>query len=78
LYCRQPLSVLMLGEGLNFILTCKPDSHKILYEWLNELEAMDAIHKQWLLSAGQERPVRLIRIDLLTKSLCVMVTMPWK
>ncbi len=43
LYCRQPLCVLMLDEKLNFILTCKPDSHKTLYKWLKDLEAMKAI-----------------------------------
>lgn len=51
LYCKQPLCVLMLEEGLDFILVCKPDSHKILYEWLDELEAMRAIQtvveKRW-------------------------------
>jgi hypothetical protein len=51
LYCKQPLCVLMLEEGLDFILVCKPDSHKILYEWLEELEAMQAIQtvteKRW-------------------------------
>ncbi len=43
LYCHQPLSELILEEGFNFILVCKPDSHKILYEWLAELEAMHEI-----------------------------------
>lgn len=51
LYCHQPLCVSMLDEGLNFILVCKPDSHKILYEWLQELEVMGEIQtvvvKRW-------------------------------
>jgi hypothetical protein len=51
LYCKQPLCVLMLEEELDFILVCKPDSHKILYEWVEELEAMQAIQtvveKRW-------------------------------
>jgi hypothetical protein len=34
LYCHQPLCELLLSQQLNFILVCKPDSHKILYEWL--------------------------------------------
>lgn len=51
LYCHQPLCALMLAEGLNFILVCKPESHKTLYEWLAELEAMHEIEtlvvKRW-------------------------------
>ena len=51
LYCHQPLCVSMLDEGVNFILVCKPDSHKILYEWLQELEVMGEIQtvvvKRW-------------------------------
>jgi len=43
LYCRQPICTLILDSGLHFILVCKPDSHKILYQWIEELQAMDAI-----------------------------------
>ena len=43
LYCHQPLSELILEEGFNFILVCKPDSHKILYEWLQELQELHEI-----------------------------------
>jgi len=32
LYSCQPLCQLILDEKLNFILVCKPDSHKTLYE----------------------------------------------
>lgn len=38
LYSCQPLCQLILDEGLNFILVCKPDSHKTLYEWVDSLE----------------------------------------
>lgn len=38
LYCKQPLCEAFLQQGLNFILVCKPDSHKTLYEWLEGLE----------------------------------------
>jgi len=34
LYCKQPLCESILARGLGFILVCKPDSHKTLYEWL--------------------------------------------
>ena len=43
LYCHQPTCEVILEEGLNFILVCKPDSHKILYEWVAELEAINEI-----------------------------------
>jgi hypothetical protein len=39
LYCKQPLCEAFIREGLNFILVCKPDSHKTLYEWVAELAA---------------------------------------
>lgn len=34
LYCHQPMCETLVGNGFNFILVCKPDSHKSLYEWL--------------------------------------------
>ncbi len=51
LYCKQPLCLLMLEQGLDFTLVCKPDSHKTLYQWLEELEKMKAVEtvveKRW-------------------------------
>lgn len=38
LYSRQPLCQLILTQGLNFILVCKPDSHKTLFEWIEGLQ----------------------------------------
>ena len=38
LYCKQPLCELILGEGLDFILVCKEESHKTLYEYVNYLK----------------------------------------
>jgi len=43
LYCRQPICTLILDNSLHFILVCKPDSHKTLYQWIDELHAMDAV-----------------------------------
>jgi hypothetical protein len=43
LYSRQPLCILILDKGLHFILVCKPDSHKTLYQWIDELQAMGAV-----------------------------------
>ena len=39
LYCKQPLCEAIRQEGMNFILVCKPDSHKTLYEWVAGLAA---------------------------------------
>jgi len=51
LYCKQPICDLILDHGLCFILVCKPDSHKTLYQWLKELDAMGAVEtvveKRW-------------------------------
>ncbi len=51
LYCKQSLCVLMIEQGLDFILVCKPDSHKTLYQWVEELEMMKAVEtvveKRW-------------------------------
>jgi hypothetical protein len=38
LYCKHPICKLLLDNGFNFILTCKPDSHKALYEWVELLD----------------------------------------
>jgi hypothetical protein len=41
LHCHQPLCELLLKHKMHFILTCKPDSHKTLYEELALLEQVD-------------------------------------
>jgi hypothetical protein len=38
LYCKHSICSLLVENQFNFILTCKPESHKTLYEWLNGLE----------------------------------------
>lgn len=38
LYSHQPLCEAMLAAGCHFLLVCKPDSHKALYEALEERE----------------------------------------
>jgi hypothetical protein len=43
LYCHEPFCRLLLAEGLGFILVCKPDSHAIVYEWLEHLERNGAV-----------------------------------
>lgn len=34
LYCHQQHCERVLGQHANFLLTCKPDSHATLYEWV--------------------------------------------
>ncbi|WDN90534.1 hypothetical protein BuS5_03505 [Desulfosarcina sp. BuS5] len=34
---------LILQNGLDFILVCKPDSHKTLYQWVEELDGLQAV-----------------------------------
>lgn len=38
LYSNEPICKELLKGGFNFILVCKPDSHKTLYEWVKTLE----------------------------------------
>lgn len=51
LYCKQPLCDLILDHGLSFILVCKPDSHETLYQWVEELDGLQAVEsvtqKRW-------------------------------
>lgn len=37
LYCHQSSCKRVLAEKMNFIFTCKPDSHAELYEWVADL-----------------------------------------
>jgi hypothetical protein len=51
LYCHGPFCRALLAKGLEFILVCKPDSHKTLYEWVDDLErtgiVKTVVHKRW-------------------------------
>lgn len=49
LYCHQPFCELLLAQGLDFILTCKPSSHPTLYEEVGLLDKMGAVGE------GEER-----------------------
>jgi len=43
LHCNQPFCELLLTHHLNFILTCKPDSHTTLYEEVDLLDQAGAV-----------------------------------
>lgn len=47
LYCHQPLCELLLQQQFNFILVCRPDSHKTLYEHLEGLTLPTVVRKHW-------------------------------
>ena len=38
LYCHEPFCRALLAKNFEFILVCKADSHKTLYEWVVDLE----------------------------------------
>jgi hypothetical protein len=46
LYCCQPMCLELLNHGFNFILICKKDSHKTLYEWLKGITDEKTIRKR--------------------------------
>ena len=41
LYAHQPFCRQALLHNFHFLFTCKPDSHKTLYDWVNLLQAPD-------------------------------------
>jgi hypothetical protein len=43
LYCNQPFCKLLVDQGLDFIMTCKPDSHPTLYEEVDALAKSGAV-----------------------------------
>jgi hypothetical protein len=51
LYCDQPMCLAIRKACFNFILVCLPESHKILYEWIDFLAAsgdvLNHIERRW-------------------------------
>ena len=43
LHCKQPFCELLLDTGFNFVLVCKPTSHKTLYERIESLAVSDSL-----------------------------------
>jgi len=43
LYCKQPLCEAITEQRMNFILVCKPSSHKTLYDWIDGLEVTGGV-----------------------------------
>lgn len=46
LYAHEPMCRDMLAAGCSFILVCKPDSHKTLYEWTKGIRKTHSIEKR--------------------------------
>lgn len=58
LHCNQPFCELLLEHGLDFVLTCKPESHPTLYEevaLLEQLQAVDHCEDRVWTSQGHQR-----------------------
>jgi hypothetical protein len=36
LYCHQPFCEAVQAQGMDFLFVCKPDSHALLYEWVDD------------------------------------------
>ena len=45
LYCHQPFCQLLLDHDVDFIMTCKPDSHQALYEEVAALDTIGAVEE---------------------------------
>ncbi len=43
IFCHQPLCKLLIDAGVEFIFVCKPDSHKILYGCVEDLEKTGSV-----------------------------------
>lgn len=62
LYCRQPFCQQLLQQGRHFILVCKPDSHRTLYEWADDFQRLGHVgvleKKRW---TGKQRQIERYR-----------------
>ena len=70
LYCNQPFCEQVLGHKLNFIFTCKPESHTALYTEVALLAQMGAVeqfsqrrwtgsgHEKWIYRFVSDVPLR--------------------
>jgi hypothetical protein len=45
LFSREPFCKLLLSKEFHFVLVCKPDSHKTLYEWVDSFEKSNDISR---------------------------------
>jgi hypothetical protein len=64
LYCKQPFCQLLLANGLDFVMTCKPDSHETLYEEVAGLTVLGAVaevtERVWTEHGRERRTYRYV------------------
>lgn len=62
LYCHEPFCQALLDKQFEFILVCKPGSHKTVYEWIDDLArngvVRTKIHRRW---TGQRHEIDTYR-----------------
>lgn len=63
LYCKQPFCEYLKQQGRHFILVCKPESHKTLYEWVEDFQWLGQVEviekRRW---TGKKRLTERYRI----------------
>ena len=63
LYCKQPFCEYLKQQGRHFILVCKPESHKTLYEWVEDFQRLGQVEviekRHW---TGKKRLTERYRI----------------
>jgi len=51
IFCHDPFCKQLMKAGVEFIFTCKPDSHETLYEWVEDFERLGNVEhlttKKW-------------------------------
>jgi len=43
LYCHQPFCQAAINDGFDILMVCKPDSHRLLYEWIADFERIGEV-----------------------------------
>ena len=85
LYCHEPFCRALLTQGFEFILVCKPESPKTLYEWVADLDRNGIVktfnHSRWTGARYQTDSCRYVSAvplrdadDALTVNWCEITT----
>jgi hypothetical protein len=61
LYSNQPFVDDLKAHGMSFVLVAKPTDHKVLFQWVEELEAMDGVeHMEFCDPKGRRHHYRWV------------------